>query len=142
MTLEERKQKAVDFILAIPGGVFAEEQFAPGFWAWTGAMGAFDGATFKQQIPLVGAVFPDGMKMVIDNVIGEDNSVSIQARASGRMFTGEDYRQDYLFIIEFDGDQKIRHFREYMDTRRVLDSMLPAMKELAKRRAEYPSTDR
>ena len=128
-------QRAVDFVMAIPEGAFAEDLFAPSFWAWTSAMGAFDGATFKQQIPLVGAVFPEGMRMSVDRVIAEGDSVSVQARAEGVLSTGDTYKQSYIFILEFDEDNRVRHFREYMDPRPVIDSILPAMEQLARSRA-------
>lgn len=128
-------QRAIDFVMAIPEGVFAEDLFAPSFWAWTSAMGAFEGATFKQQIPLVGAVFPKGMRMSVDHVIAEGGSVSVQARAEGVLSTGVTYNQSYIFILEFDDDDRVRHFREYMDPRPVVESILPAMELLARNKA-------
>ena len=135
MSAATYSQRAVDFVMAIPKGVFAEDLFAPSFWAWTSAMGAFDGATFKQQIPLVGAVFPKGMRMSVDHVIAEGKSVSVQARAEGKLSTGNTYKQSYIFILEFDEDDRVRHFREYMDPRPVIASILPAMEQLARSKA-------
>ena len=54
--------------------------------------------------------------------VAEGNRVSVEAEAAADMKNGKHYSNKYHLMFEFDGDL-ISHVREYMDTKKVFDTI-------------------
>jgi ketosteroid isomerase-like protein len=63
-------------------------------------------------------LFPEGLKLRLDTVIGEGGHVVVLAHADTLAMNGKPYRQRYAFYLRFDGD-RIAEGREYNDTNLV-----------------------
>lgn len=127
MSLTARKEKAVEMILSIPKGAFPEGMFAPDFSAWTGISHDVPGDVYRQRSGIISKIFTDGLDITIERVTAEDDRVAVQARGDGMLFSGEHYVQDYHFLVVFDEQDRVRHFREYIDTHIVHEMLRPAM---------------
>jgi len=58
---------------------------------------------------------PGDPKVEIRSMIAEGNRVAVETTARGTLLNGNHYENEYVFIIEIDGDT-VRHLREYMDS--------------------------
>ena len=58
---------------------------------------------------------PGDPKVEIRSMIAEGNRVAVETTARGPLLNGNHYENEYVFIIEVDGDT-VRHLREYMDS--------------------------
>lgn len=58
---------------------------------------------------------PGDPKVEIRSMIGEGNRVAVETTARGTLLNGNHYENEYVFIIEVDGDT-VKHLREYMDS--------------------------
>lgn len=61
-------------------------------------------------------MFPEtGLKIIIDDVTGEENRVSIRAHSDAVHASGKKYQNRYHFLLYFQGD-KISSSHEYLDS--------------------------
>jgi ketosteroid isomerase-like protein len=74
-------------------------------------------------------VFPEPLEMTVDSTTAEPGRVAVRAHSHGVLYNGREYSNEYLFLIEFDEADKIRHAREYFDVRHLLETLLPAIRE-------------
>lgn len=58
---------------------------------------------------------PGDPKVEVRSMIAEGNRVAAETTARGTLLNGNNYENEYVFIIEVDGD-KVRFLREYMDS--------------------------
>jgi ketosteroid isomerase-like protein len=56
-----------------------------------------------------------------------DVRVALQARSRRVLYDGQEYTNEYLFLVEFNDSGQIRHVREYFDMDRVRDILQPAV---------------
>jgi len=63
-------------------------------------------------------LFPDGLKLKIETVIGDGPYVVVLAEADTVAMNGKRYHQRYAFYLRFEGD-RIAEGREYNDTNLV-----------------------
>ncbi|HUN60174.1 MAG TPA: nuclear transport factor 2 family protein [Candidatus Binataceae bacterium] len=70
-----------------------------------------EAATLKQ-------LFPEGLKLEIETVIGDGPHVAVLAHADTVAMNGKRYLQRYAFYLRFEGD-RIAEGREYNDTNLV-----------------------
>jgi hypothetical protein len=129
MTLDARKEKAVALILSIPKGSYPENMFAPDFSAWTGISHHLAGDVYRQRSGIISKIFKSGLTITIERVTAEEDRVAIQAHGEGVLFNDAAYVQDYHFLVIFDEQDRVRHFREYIDTQIVHDVLRPAMEQ-------------
>lgn len=134
-SLEARKEKAVEFILSIARGGFADGMLAPDFTAWSGISHDIPKDVYLQRVGIIGKIFDGGLHLTIDRVTGEADRVAIQARGEGTLFNGAPYTQCYHFLVEFDDQDRVRHAREYIDTHIVHQVLRPAMEQWARENA-------
>jgi len=66
-------------------------------------------------MPAVLDLFPNGLTFTIRNMIAEGDTVAIEANSSGTTFRGDEYAQEYHFLMRA-RDGKITEGKEYMDT--------------------------
>jgi len=59
-------------------------------------------------------IFPD-RTMTVKSMVAEGDTVAIEATSSGKTFRGDQYSQEYHFVMRA-RDGKITEWKEYMDT--------------------------
>lgn len=129
MALEDRRKKAIEWAFGIAAGHIPPELVSKQFKAWTAFSGDVEHDEYFKRVAVIGQVFPDKLQFTLDRSIAEGNAVSLQVRGKGTLFNGKEYTQSYIFIVEFDEEEKIRHLREYIDTHIVHEMLFPAMVE-------------
>lgn len=135
MSLETRKMVAQTIVRSLRDGTFGEVEFSPDFWCWTLTSGRLSRQQFLDRVELFGAIFTAPAMITVDMVTGEADRVVVQFRVSGELITGRHYRQNAAFMVEFDDRDRVRHWREYFDSRLVAELLFPAMRELQARRS-------
>jgi ketosteroid isomerase-like protein len=130
MALEDRREKAQRYVMGIAAGAIPPELIGDEFFAWTAFSGKVEREEYLRRVGLIGHVFVDGgLRFTLDRTTAENDSVAVQVRGEGVLFNGKPYTQSYIFIIEFDDSEKVRHIREYIDTHIVHEVLYPAMVE-------------
>jgi ketosteroid isomerase-like protein len=134
--LEERRAVARRFVEGIAASKLPEELFAPDFTAWTGLSGEIPGTAFRQRAVMLGELFPQGLKFQIHETVAEGEHVALRATSEGTLRDGTVYTNDYHYLFRFSPDDRIRHAREYMNVKTVVDIIRPAMESLMREKAK------
>jgi hypothetical protein len=92
--------------------VWQVNDVARGLPAQRGRKGIID--DFLQPIR-EGLFEPGDPKVEIRRLIGEADWVVAETTARGTLLNGNDYENEYVFVIQVDGDT-VRFLREYMDS--------------------------
>jgi len=118
---EDNKKLAQDMIDALSR---ADEEWVAAHYAddvrlWvTGSLpfsGENDRAGALASMPMVLDLFPQGLEFTTHRMIAEGDSVAIEATSSGKTARGDQYSQEYHFVMRA-RDGKITEWKEYMDT--------------------------
>ncbi|HPG28875.1 MAG TPA: nuclear transport factor 2 family protein [Myxococcota bacterium] len=118
---EENKQLARDMIDALTRADvdWVRKYYADDFSIWvTGSLpfsGTNDKAGAIEGMPAVLDLFPKGLTFTIKAMTAEGDRVAIEATSAGTTFRGDEYRQEYHFLMRA-RDGKIVEWKEYMDT--------------------------
>jgi len=98
---------------------WVKENYAEDFRIWvTGSLpfsGENDKAGALAGMPSVLDLFPEGLTFTVHSMVAEGDRVAIEASSSGRTFRGDQYAQEYHFLMRA-RDGKIAEWKEYMDT--------------------------
>jgi len=131
MTDSERKQRAIELIMAID---------APDFEKKVGALVTDDVVfqlmtrmpgpeivngreAFIAQLAAFHAMIPAGFNFRIGTVICEGSDVALQAESNAVSAAGKKYMNRYHFYLRFDGD-RVAQINEYSDTNLVREVFL------------------
>ncbi len=90
-------------------------------------MGTITLPDYLPKLKAVSEVWQRPLEVTIDTVTAQENRVVLQARSSGRLYNEQEYANTYLFLVEFDEDNRIRHVREYFDPDPVRNILQPAV---------------
>jgi ketosteroid isomerase-like protein len=118
---EANKQLAREMVDALTRADvdWVKEHYADDFRIWvTGSLpfsGENDKAGAIAGMPAVLDLFPEGLTFTIRNMVAEGDTVAIEANSAGKTFRGDDYAQEYHFVMRA-RDGKITEWKEYMDT--------------------------
>jgi ketosteroid isomerase-like protein len=82
--------------------------------------GVNDKKTVRGLATLVQDAFPKGIKLTISNLIGENDTVAVEAESLGTHSSGKIYNNKYHFLMRF-RDGKIIYMKEYLDTEHVTE---------------------
>jgi ketosteroid isomerase-like protein len=126
---ETQKRIAQEFIRNIGKGGVPAEHYAPDISAWSMLSGDIRGDVYLPRLAMVRQIFPTPLEVTIEAVTAQVGWVAVQARSSGTLFNGVGYSNDYMFMVEFDDQDRIRHVREYFEMTRVMDALVPAMQQ-------------
>lgn len=75
----------------------------------------------RTTLSSLGTAFPEtGLKIIIDDMIGEENRVAIRAHSDAVHVSGKNYQNRYHFLIEFENG-KIIASHEYLDSLHLTD---------------------
>ena len=84
--------------------------------------GVNDKKTVKGLAVHVQDAFPNGIRMTIHNLIGENDTVAVEAESLGTHSSGKTYNNKYHFLMRF-RDGKIIAMKEYLDTEHVTEAL-------------------
>lgn len=68
----------------------------------------------------VAAGFRDGIHYTVDRIIAVDNTVVAAFTGTGTTVNGDEYRNDYCAIWDFDGHRQVIRITEYFDSDHVV----------------------
>jgi uncharacterized protein len=60
--------------------------------------------------------FPDGTQFSLGTILASEEWVVIEAESHAVLRHGTPCNNQYVFLFRFDGDGRIREFKEYWDT--------------------------
>ena len=118
---EDNKRLAKDMLEALSRAdeKWVADHYADNFRIWvTGSLpfsGVNDRAGALAGMPAVLDLFPKGLKFTTHSMVAEGDTVAIEATSSGKTFRGDQYSQEYHFVMRA-RDGKITEWKEYMDT--------------------------
>jgi len=118
---EENKKLAQGMIDALSSAdeAWVAEHYAEDFRIWvTGSLpfsGENDRAGALAAMPMVLDLFPKGLEFTAQRMVAEGDTVAIEATSSGKTVRGDQYSQEYHFVMRA-REGKIIEWKEYMDT--------------------------
>ena len=124
---DEMVRIATEYVRMITNGGCDESHLSDDMRAWSLSMGYNPRANFWPRLKTVARAFAAPLEMTIDSTTVQDNRVAVQAHSLGRMINGEDYANDYLFLILFDEAGKIREAREYFHVVKLGQGLMPVI---------------
>lgn len=130
ITVKDQEARAVEFVHSIGQGGLDAGCFAADMTAWSPISGFMTSDIYLPKLPVVKAIFAQRpLTMTIDGTTSQRGRTIVQCRGEGALFNGAVYTNSYLILVEFNHAGQIRHVREYMDSARALNILVPAMKE-------------
>ena len=129
MSVAEQTRIATEFLVNIGRGGIDPKYYADDLTAWSHLMGTVTLEEYLPKLELTKAVFSPPLEMTIDTTTAQPGRVVLQSHSQGTLFNGEEYTNEYLFLIEFNDRNQIRHVREYFDQDRTRDILLPAVQQ-------------
>lgn len=118
---EENKELARQMLQALTNADvdWVRDHYAEDFQIWvTGSLpfsGTNDRAGALAGMPAVLDIFPEGLVFTAKDMTAEGEKVAIEAISRGKTFRGDQYEQEYHFLMRARGG-KIVEWKEYMDT--------------------------
>lgn len=97
---------------------------------WASTKGAIDRDQYLANLRASHGLWSSPLTMSIDQVVQKYRCVVVISRSHGVFIGGETYTNEYLFVIDFDEDDRIRSIREYFDHDRVERIYRPAVARL------------
>lgn len=137
LQVKTRVEIASAFLLNIGRGGIDPCFYADTLTAWSPLMGTITLEEYKSKLKAVSEVWERPLEVTIDTVTAQDDRIVLQARSNGRLYDGREYANTYLFLVEFNEEDRIRHVREYFNPDPVRDILQPAvMRWIERGRAE------
>jgi len=131
--VETQRHIASEYVRLIGRGGIDESYLAEDMTAWSFTMGLVHRAEFWPRMKKVVDVFPEPLEMTVDATTAEPGRVAVRSHSHGVLYNGQEYANQYHFLIEFDEAGKVVSAREYFDVRPLLEILLPAMESFGKR---------
>ena len=125
--MRTRKEIASAFLRNIGRGGIGRGFYADNLTAWSPLMGTITLEEYLPKLQAVSEVWERPLEVTIDTVTAQDDRVVLQARSNGKLYDGREYANTYLFLVEFDEEDRIRHVREYFDPDPVREILRPAV---------------
>lgn len=127
--LVAQEKLAIAHIVSLGGEALPAECYSPDLTAWSPISGMMSGSTYLGKLPFVRTAFSDPLKFRIDACTSQPGRTGVQCRSSGTLRNGATYSNEYHMLVEFDEQGRIRHVREYMDSQRAQEVLMPFMRE-------------
>lgn len=125
-----RKEIACHYVENITSSALDTTILADDFSVWTSTVGHIDGKPYVEGLDTARRVWKTPLKFKIELVLERHNCVVVMASSDGVLITDRKYGNDYLFVIDFDANDRIRYVREYFDTARIEALYRPAVRML------------
>lgn len=126
-SMEEQIRIAVDYVRLIAQGGIDEQYIAADMTAWSLSMGLVPRSRYWPRLKHVKAVFTTPLEMTILSTMAEPGRVLVESRSCGVLCTGEEYRNEYCFLIDFNAEGRIQRVREYCNVEKLRATLLPAL---------------
>ena len=118
---EDNKELARELLSALSraDAKWVATHYAEDMGLWTAGSLPFSGSSNREQalanMPQILGLFPKGIEFTIQAMTAEGERVAIEATSRGTTFRGDEYAQEYHFLLRV-RDGMIIELREYMDT--------------------------
>jgi anaerobic selenocysteine-containing dehydrogenase len=129
ISIEEQTRIAIDFVTHVAGGGIDEKYYAEDLTVWTSTTGLISRESYLPRLALAKQVWSKPLRMTIDSTTAQQGRVVLQAHSHGVLFNGAVYGNEYLFLMEFNEEGRLRHIREYFNVDRLRALYLPAVAE-------------
>ena len=130
-SVDEQVRIAKDFLTNICRGGIDPKYYADDMTAWSlwsSAKGLFSREDYLPKLKMMQQLFRS-MEMKIDTTTAQLGRVTLQTRSLGVLFNGAPYDNEYLFLIEFNDKDQIRHVREYFNVEKFRAGLVPAIEQ-------------
>jgi len=127
MSIVSRKQSAARFIEGVAAGAIDDRIAVTEFQIWTATSGDMPTSNYRAAIASLKHVFKTPLTFEPIRMIAEEKCVAVFLRGTGTLVNDAEYSNDYVFFFEFDGD-RISAVREYFDTKKVADVLVPVIR--------------
>jgi len=129
-TIEEQEALAVAYVHAVgEGGLDDKSVYADDLTFWSPLSGEASKSDYLARAPIVKAIFTEPLTMTIDSLTSQPGRTVVQCHGAGTLCNGSAYSNTYMFLLEFDDAGRITAIREYADTARAREILLPAVQE-------------
>jgi hypothetical protein len=128
-SVDNQVRIAKDFLTNICRGGIDSKYYADDMTAWSlwsSAKGTFSRADYLPKLKMMQQLFKS-MEMKIDSTAAQPGRIALQTRSQGVLFNGAPYSNEYLFLIEFNDHDQIRHVREYFNVEKFRAGLVPAI---------------
>jgi ketosteroid isomerase-like protein len=126
-SIDEQTRIAIDFVTHVAAGGIDERYYAEDLTVWTSTTGLISRDSYLPRLALAKQVWSKPLSMTIDSTTAQDGRVVLQAHSHGVLFNGTVYGNEYLFLMEFNQEGRLRHIREYFDVDRLRALYMPAV---------------
>lgn len=127
LSIEEQTNIAVEYVRHIANGGIDEKYIADDMTAWSLSMGLVPRSRYWPRLKHVKAVFTTPLEMTIVSTMAEPGRIMVESSSCGRLYTGDEYRNDYVFLIEFNDQDQVQRVREYFNVEKLRATLLPAL---------------
>jgi hypothetical protein len=138
VSVEEQTRIAKDFVTNVARGGIDAKYYADDLTAWSlwsSAKGLFKRDDYLPKLTMMAELFKS-LDMKIDSTTAEPGRVTLQTRSTAVLFNGTPYSNEYMFLIEFNDRNQIKHVREYFNVEKFREILIPAIEQWsASRRA-------
>ena len=134
--IARQQELAVAHIVSLGGEALPDDCYSPELTAWSPVSGLMSRSQYLDKLPDVRSAFSEPLAMQIDRCTSEPGATAVQCRSSGVLRNGAHYSNDYHMLVEFDAEGRIRHVREYMDSQRAQEVLMPFLREWMARQAQ------
>lgn len=127
--VEEQIRIATSFLKNLGHGGIDRKHYADDMTCWSTLMRTVTLEEYLPKLDTVKAVFKVPLEITVDSTTAQPGRVVLQVRSHGVLFNDEVYENEYLFLIEFNEQDQIRHVREYFNQDPTRDILIPAIEE-------------
>jgi ketosteroid isomerase-like protein len=127
ISAEEQMRIAVELVTKVAGGGIDPKYYADDLTVWTSGTGIISREEYLPKLAVAKHVWIRPLTMKIDSSTAQPGRVVLQTRSHGLLITEEEYSNEYMFLIEFNTEGKVRHIREYYNAERVRTIYKPAV---------------
>ncbi|GGN62014.1 hypothetical protein GCM10011349_45210 [Novosphingobium indicum] len=117
------------FFAAVAAGDLPNSLLTPDMTGWITTQGTMDKTSYQGLIRLLARMTDGPLRFTIDAVTAQDDRIVAEARSAGRLISGEDYAQTYVYVFRL-RDGRIASVAEHYNALVAQEKLLPLMKEL------------
>jgi len=117
------------FFAEVAAGDLPDSLLTPDMTGWITTQGTMDKTSYQGLIRLLARMTDGPLRFTIDAVTAQDDRIVAEARSAGRLISGEDYAQTYVYVFRL-RDGRIASVAEHYNALVAQEKLLPLMKEL------------
>src|SRR5271165_1211963 len=121
-----------DFFAALSRGDLRDDLFTDDVAMWTNTAGTSEKARYQGGVKILQSLFEGGLNYSVDSLTAEDDRVAAEVQARGKLKSGEDYRNTYVFMFRI-RNGRIASVAEHCNSIVVREKIMPLLQAAAKR---------